>query len=175
MLLVRWMGYTKAQYDDSHMLLWQRYENYQQRANSSEQKNSGRAWTFYLWYLVETYPSVWVDHYLILTIIISEAYFELLFASRNLSLQRKRACKVDQAATALLIISVFYLQDSVCHQYRGAKIKYLRMSAKQCEAESHCYNYKNDKCYDVLWWLYQHSIVQIYLLNFPEVIISLLV
>ena len=44
----------------------------------------------------------------------------------------------------------FYLLDSVCYQYRGAKIKYLRLSAKQCEAENHCYNYKNNKCYDVL-------------------------
>ena len=44
----------------------------------------------------------------------------------------------------------FYLLDSVCYQYRGAKIKYLRMSAKQCEAENHCYDYKNNKFYDVL-------------------------
>ena len=44
----------------------------------------------------------------------------------------------------------FYLLDSVCYQYRGAKIKYLRVSAKQCEAENHCYDYKNNKFYDVL-------------------------
>ncbi|KAJ7386527.1 hypothetical protein OS493_008663 [Desmophyllum pertusum] len=44
----------------------------------------------------------------------------------------------------------YYNADSMCHWRNGARVKMMKKSAAQCEAENHCYDYKTKRCYKVL-------------------------